>query len=191
MSVSMSNYMTPKVRKQSNPMMRPRCPCGDASRYHSCVDLCRERFGCNGGCTSKRHEQKLVKARHVQSLAAALLGPIQTTPRAELYAILLAVVHGISPQLIISDHANHVNAIQRMARGDLSVFNPLTPNVDLWRLLVRAQQIRSGLRPDGDSQLWIEWQPAHTHANIDETVQQKNRRRGNRVEKPDCSTLRK
>ena len=66
-----------------------------------------------------------------------------------------------------------------MKEGDYGVLHPMTPSVDLWRLVVRAIEVRGGLKRDGNDQLWIEWQPAHTRASTDETVEQKNRRRGN------------
>lgn len=39
--------------------------------------------------------------------------------------------------------------------------------------------MRGGLKKEGPEQLWINWQPAHTRASTHETVDQKNRRRGN------------
>ena len=112
-------------------------------------------------------------------MAVALPGPIQTTPRAELYAIWLALVFGASPQLIISDHNNHVQALRDMKEGIYKVLNPMTPNVDLWRKVVKAVKDRCGMCEDGPNQLWIDWQPSHTRASSDETMDMKNRRRGN------------
>ena len=157
-----------------------RCTCVNAgNKYHKCTEYCADNAGCDKACYNKQHEQKLAKAAPTQALAVALPGPIQTTPRAEVYAILMALVYGVSPQVIICDHDNHVKAICAMEEGNYAVLHPMTPNVDLWRLVVRAIQVRGGLKRSGPQQLWIEWQPAHTRASTNETVDQKNRRRGN------------
>ena len=72
--------------------------------------MCVEVFGCDGKCGAKLPVQKKRKVTVIQAVAASLPGPIQTTPRAELYAILIAITHGVSPQLIVCDHWNHVKA---------------------------------------------------------------------------------
>ena len=66
-----------------------------------------------------------------------------------------------------------------MYDGNYAVLHPMTPNVDLWRLVVQALRVRGGLKKEGPQQLWINWQPAHTRASMQETADQKNRRRGN------------
>ena len=91
----------------------------------------------------------------------------------------MAQVHGVNPHVIITDHVNHERAIQAMNNGDYKVVHPMTPNVDLWRLVVRAIHNRGGLRADGEDLLWVEWQPAHTRASTNETAEQRNRRRDN------------
>ena len=48
-----------------------------------------------------------------QAIFAPLKGIIQTTPKAELSGILAALKYGKAPQLIATDHLNHVNAIVR------------------------------------------------------------------------------
>ena len=106
-------------------------------------------------------------------------GPIQTTPRAELYAILLAVVHGASPQTIVCDHWNHVLKLRELADGCTSILNPKTPNLDLGRLVYHAIKCRGGLKSEGPDMLWGIWQPSHTRAHTGETTEQQNLRRGN------------
>ena len=124
-------------------------------------------------------KQKFIQPATRQALALSLPGPIQTTPRAELWAILIAIEMGESPQTIISDHANHVNALLKMAKGNYEVLKPMTPNVDIWRHIKAAIKNRGGLNIEGPSKLWVEWQPAHTRANTRENDEQRNRRRGN------------
>ena len=160
-----------------------KCRCRNAFKYHGFVRVCKDMYGCDGGCAKKLPEQKLVKAEPIQALAVALHGPVQSTPRAEseLYAILMAMVHGMSPQLIISDHVNHVHSVHDKYKGCYRALNPRTLNLDMWRLVARAIQVPGGLAPEGPKQLWIEWQPAHARAYTDETNEQKNRRRRNAV----------
>ena len=95
-----------------------------------------------------------------------LPGHEQSTPRAELYGILMAVRYGHSPQRIICDHVNHVNALRDWMRyGITSSLNPKTPNVDLWRMVYSEINRRGGLQESGDSQLNImaTITPAHPH----------------------------
>ena len=146
---------------------------------HVCVEMCKEISGCNGECKKKLPDQKRIKANPFQALYASLPGVQQTTPRAELFAILKAVQYGVSPQVIVSDHKNHVDAIHDLARGKTHVLNPKTPHVDIWRNVVAAIQQRGGLYPDGLNQLWIKWQKAHVHATNGETAEQRNLCRGN------------
>ena len=50
-----------------------------------------EHQGCDGECMRKKTKQTMVKPQTRQALALSIPGPIQTTPRAELWAILMAV----------------------------------------------------------------------------------------------------
>ena len=134
----------------------PACPCRNTGRYHTCSEFCKEYMGCNEECKKKKHPQKLQKATVCQSLATSLPGPIQTTPRAELYAIWLAIAYGPSPQLIITDHNNHVIGLEDMVNGVYKVLHPLTPNVDIWRKIKESIQRRGGLQKTGPNRLWAE-----------------------------------
>ena len=93
------------------------------------------------------------KADVIQAVAASLPGPIQTTPRAELYVILIALVYGISPQLIVCDHWDHVKALIDLSAGIASMLNPMTPNLDLWRQVIEAVAGSGGLCREGANQL--------------------------------------
>ena len=104
-----------------------------------------------------------------QAVYGPLHGNDQTTPRAKLMAILIAVVFGKSPQRIVSDHLNHVVALREwMIDGCTSFLNHKTPNLDIWRKLYTAIIDRGGLREgnsDGDD-FTIIWQPSHTRASV-------------------------
>ena len=118
----------------------------------------------------------------MQAADGPLQGNIQTTPRAELMAIFVAVAFGRSPKRIVSDHLNHVVALRNwMLLGDTSFLNPTYPNVDIWRKLHAAIIRRGGLREEeGEAHHFsIIWQPSHTRATVFETQGMKHLRRGN------------
>ena len=114
-----------------------RCACRNAhTSWHQCVDECAEKHGCDQECKKNLPDQKRIMAHPEQALYdlyASLPGPQHTAPRAELFAILKALEYGISSQIIVCDHKNHVVAIMNIARGNKSVLNAKTPNVDVWR----------------------------------------------------------
>ena len=99
-------------------------------------------------------------------------------------AIYRAIIHGRSPQLIVSDHANHVEGLTRIenrSSGTDKTFplHPMNPNLDIWRRIKSVVGNRGGLMETGDRMLWIIWQRAHLRATTDETSEQKYLRRGN------------
>ena len=109
-------------------------------------------------CLTKRDSQKRPHAPVATALYGVLPGYEQTTPRAELYAIYQAVKQGCSPQRIICDHINHVNALNDwMLDGSTSFLHPKTPNVDLWRRVSEEINRRGGLCQDGKRQLCFVW----------------------------------
>ena len=65
---------------------------------------------CDTSCMKPRPKQNAVRRVCVQAYFAPLVGFFQTVPRAELTAILIAIRHGKSPQTIVCDHKNHVDA---------------------------------------------------------------------------------
>ena len=123
--------------------------------------------------------QKRLLAEPRQVLYGSISGGQQTPPRAELTAIEKGLQYGVSPQVIVCDHKNHVEALESFARGFTSMLNPKTPNVDLWRRVVDIIQSRGGMCKEGPDQLWAQWQPAHLRARSDETMLDRNLRRGN------------
>ena len=155
------------------------CTCMNSFRYHTCTDKCKEISGCDQVCMKKLAAQRRLKDVPIQGIAASLLGRVQTTPRAELYAILFAIVFDVSPQTVACDHWNHVLKLWELATVVSSVLNPMTPNLDLWRKVVAAIAGRRGLRKDGQRQLWITWQPSHLRAHKQSTTEQRNLRRAN------------
>ena len=159
----------------------PRCTCRyNNNPYHKCVPQCSESSGCDGKCRTKRHDQSRPRAPVDVAIWGVLPGVEQTTPRAELYAILQALTYGKSPQGIFCDHINHVNMLNDwMYYGVTSFLNPKTPNLDLWRKVYVAINRRGGLCPSGSQQLSFIWQPSHTRACDRESVEEKLRRRGN------------
>ena len=181
--VSMQSSPSDSVRDRAeNPDAEgPRCTCREArNHYHRCVRECAELNGCDGKCFAKKADQKRVTAPVLLALYGVLPGFDQTTPRAELYAIYQAVRYGCSPQRIIVDHINHVNALNDwMINGITSFLNPKTPNLDLWRLVYDQINKRGGLSPSGPNLLCFVWQPSHTRAHDGETAEQKFLRRGN------------
>ena len=160
---------------------RPRCICSNSRNpYQTCSSLCHEVYGRNKHCAAKRHDQKRPRA----PIRVAQYGPVpgydQSTPRAELYAIYAAVKNGVSPQRIICDHINYVNAMSRwMGEGRTTFLNPKTPNLDLRRRIYDEVRKRGGLCDRGNKQLSFVWQPSHTRAHEGETAEQKHLRRGN------------
>ena len=171
------------VDNSENPDEIITCSCSNsANRSHICSPMCSEISGCNGLCLVKKPEQKLVMAKPLQAAYGPLQGNIQTTPRAELMAIFVAVIFGRSPQRIISDHLNHVVALRNWwLYGDTSFLKPTNPNVDVWRKLHAAIIERGGLcETEGGSHYFtIIWQPSHTRATMSETPEMKHLRRGN------------
>ena len=159
----------------------PKCTCPNADNpHHRCMPFCKEHMGCNGTCGQKKRDQKRPSAEVKIAHYGPLIGRCQTTPRAELHAILVAVRFGISPQVIVSDHINHVIYLDRwMYEGWTGFLSPMTPNLDLWRKIYDAVNSRGGLKPDGDDQLSFRWQPSHTRAHRGETKEQRFLRRGN------------
>ena len=79
----------------------PKCGCTNANNtFHKCSDLC-DGNGCDGSCMRPKPDQKCIMGTPKQAVFGPLHGNDQTTPRAELMAILLAVVFGKSPQRIV------------------------------------------------------------------------------------------
>ena len=173
----------PTVDVSENPDGIIECGCSNKrNSVHVCSDHCKEHKNCTGICRAKKPDQKLVMAAPIQAVYGHLPGNIQTTPRAELMAIYVAVAFGRSPQRIISDHLNHVVALRNwMLLGDTSFLNPSTPNLDIWRRLHAAITARGGLTEGSDigSNFTIIWQPSHTRASAFETTDMKHVRRGN------------
>ena len=169
--------------KSENPDEPIQCACiNSTNEFHVCSEWCTENAGCNAKCMAKKPEQKLAMGVPIQAAYGPLGGSIQTTPRAELMAIFVAIVFGRSPQRIISDHLNHVVALRDwMLHGDTSFLNPSYPNVDLWRRVHAAILRRGGLREaEGEEHNFtIIWQPSHTRASVTETQEMKHLRRGN------------
>ena len=114
--------------------------------------------GCDGKCFSKRPDQKRPRAPVGNALYGVLPGYEQTIPRAEFYAIYQAIKHGVSPQRIICDHVNHVNALNKwMNEGSTGFLHPKTPNLDFWRKVYDEVNRRGGLHANGRSQLCFDW----------------------------------
>ena len=102
------------TNKENPDDIGPRCSCRNASNaYHVRSDECKEIGKCDAKCKKKRQDQKRPPAPVRNACYGLPEGLIQSTPRAELQAILVAVQEGISPQRIISDHINHVNYMDR------------------------------------------------------------------------------
>ena len=87
--------------------------------------MCVDNTECNRQCQAKLHTQRVDQVLVRHALYGSLPGYEQTTPRAELMAIYLAIKYGSSPQRIICDHINHVNVLTNWARdNDTSFLNP-------------------------------------------------------------------
>ena len=123
-----TNDMGRTVDDSENPDTPVTCGCKNASNpFHKCSSQCAE-FGCDEVCMRRKPEQKTVMGTPVQAVYGPLHGNNQTTPRAELMAILVAVCFGRSPQRIISDHLNHVVYLRDwMIHGKTEFLNPQTP----------------------------------------------------------------
>ena len=110
----------------------------------------------------------------------ALLVAYKGYQKAELMAILVAVVFVRFPQRIISDHLNHVVALRDwMLNGNTPFLSSEYPNVDIWRRLHAAILKRGGLCEEEGYYFTVIWQPSHTRAKLSETQDMKHLRRGN------------
>ena len=119
-----------------------------------------------------------------QALKATLGGRWQTIPRRELMAKYRTIVHGRSPQLVVSDHLNHVRSLIQLARGylgggKLHPLHPMSPDLDVRRMIVAAIQKRGGAFEDGLHMLWYTWQKSHTRATLFDSTEKKEYRCGN------------
>lgn len=91
----------------------------------------------------------------------------------------MVLTYGIMPQTVVCDRANRLEALNDIANGTKKLLNPKTPNLDLWKLVVRAIFCRGSLRECGPDQLWTQWLPVQTRASRSETTEQRTLRRGN------------
>ena len=106
-------------------------------------------------------------------------------------AIYRAIVHGRSPQIIISDHWNHVRSLLNMefvglspkywnmAISAMDMLHAMSPHLDVWRCIIKAIQRRGGMQVDGSDMLWFGWKKAHTRASVRESAHENELRRGN------------
>ena len=182
--------------ERPDPAERPQCGCHNRSNpYHECSPHCAQEgnthtddngrvveWRCDSTCHVSRHTQPTLPLRAVQAVYGPLVGYFQTTPRAELQALIIALKHGKSPQTIVSDHKNHVVAINKISTytGKRKVLDMKGPMLDQWRQVVEIIEARGGLNDEeGDEQLMVIWQPSHLRAHRGETACQKMLRRGN------------
>ena len=159
----------------------PICSCRNRRNpHHQCVSACVEIAGCDMACRQKRKPQKHYKPNVIQALYASLAGEDQSTPRSEAMAMYQAVRYGISPQVIISDHINHVRDFIRFAAGSTTTpLHPKKPNVDIWRNTYLEIMRRGGLGDIRPDRLWMAWKRSHTRAHRNESNLDRNWRRGN------------
>eukprot|EP00959_Pyramimonas_sp_CCMP1952_P359819 7534294-Pyramimonas_sp.AAC.1 len=73
-----------------------------------------------------------------------LPGHQQSVPRAELYAVIQALRHGMLPMHIRTDC---LGTVEDIMSGPEQCTHPRRPNCDLWRLLWQAIQDHGGLSP--------------------------------------------
>ena len=182
--------------EKPDPTEPPPCGCHNRNNlYHVCTEYCAGEnnthtdnngvvtaWRCNKSCTAPKLKQPPPKFKAVQAVYGPLVGFFQTTPRAELQAMIVALKYGRSPQTIVSDHRNHVIAINRLDTdsGRRKVLDMKGPMLDLWRQVIDILRSRGGLKDtDGLDQLRVIWQKAHLRANRSETPMQKQLRRGN------------
>ena len=59
-----------------------------------------------------------------------LPGPVQTVPRAELYAVCIALHNSVGP---ITVHTDHKNIVTQITLGENHTTEARHPNADLWR----------------------------------------------------------
>ena len=151
-----------------------------SNMYHRCTPLCVEISSCDSACQRAKHKQQLHQPQVVQALYASLPGSDQSTPRTEARAMFRALKHGISPQLVISDHINHVrDFISFAANARKSPLDPKKPNVDIWRNTIVAILERGGLEEIRPDRIWMAWKRLHTRASRKESQEDRNWRWGN------------
>ena len=172
------------------------CGClNTANPFHRCTEYCmteHEVTGgnivrvskCDGTCNMPKHAQPETKKQPLFAMWGPLSGPLQTTPRAELTALIMAFKYGRSPQTILCDHLNHVRAINALCTqsGRRKVLDMMGPMLDLWRDLIAAVGTRGGIKEvDGQHCLRVRWQKAHLRASDGESELQKAMRRTNNM----------
>ena len=148
-----------------------KCGCVNAKNpYHKCNQFCAvtgivttNEEGmevlntCNKSCKCKRPTQPSVKKRCQQALFAPLVGEVQTAPRAELTGMLMALRHGESPQVIVTDHNNHVRTIKKIQYHGIGTIDMMSPMLDLWREIDKELWRRGGMRnSDNEDALWVD-----------------------------------
>ena len=110
--------------------------------------------------------------REVDGVYGTLPGGRQTVPRAELYAIRVALALVVKPARIFTDHQNHVRGFRK---GPKWCTDPLRAHVDLWEQIWLSVSELGGL----DDELVIEYTPAHRKAWAGESKEYEHRRLGN------------
>ena len=90
----------------------------------------------------------------ILELSGTLPGFFQTVPRAELYAICMAVQHSQPPLCVVTDHYNHVLKWEKGIQQVLVEYD--SPLLDLWHWLHRL------LREWPEGSFRMVWVPSHT-----------------------------
>eukprot|EP00959_Pyramimonas_sp_CCMP1952_P412073 8634809-Pyramimonas_sp.AAC.1 len=85
---------------------------------------------------------RLEKGRIDVLTYGALPGPVQTSPRSELYAFLQVLQITVLPLTVYSDYKG---LIKGLALGPLWCCHPRRPNIDLWELIWKKVRDLGGL----------------------------------------------
>ena len=99
----------------------------------------------------------------VHGVYGPLAGPIQSTPRAELFAVCEALRLAVQPCKI---HTDHYNILVGLANGKAWCIAPRRPNADLWKLLWFRLEDQGGLSEN----LQIRWCPGHSDDDLQEAA---------------------
>ena len=92
-----------------------------------------------------------------------LPGPLQSVPRAELFAVCIALLYSVGPVCIFMDHKNIVDQAEK---GEAFTTSPGHANADLWRWFWHLVDDRGGLGPS----LRLKWIKSHTNDRSAESV---------------------
>ena len=99
-------------------------------------------------------------------------GENQTVPRAELWAMYVALSYARKPFRIVTDHLNHVHAI---SKGKAWCLDAMNPHRDLWGLVWDLIDSHGGI----SDEVQFQWQRAHLSIDDADSDQDRHLRGGN------------